>query len=166
MSFFSRLLILGLISVLSSCGFQLRGDLYAELDKVLVNSAPSAVKSEKLLNEILANSEKRASEDNSEFLIINLLSEKSSRRPVLKTASMSAAQYELTIELIFFISFGDRIIVPETTLSSRKLFAVSSSNQAASYEEQLLLQREMREELLARLISMAQYNLARIRNST
>ena len=158
--------MLGLISVLSSCGFQLRGDLYAELDKVLVNSAPSAVKSEKLLNEILANSEKRASEDNSEFLIINLLSEKSSRRPVLKTASMSAAQYELTIELIFFISFGDRIIVPETTLSSRKLFAVSSSNQAASYEEQLLLQREMREELLARLISMAQYNLARIRNST
>ena len=155
-----------MISVLGSCGFQLRGDLYAELDKVLVNSAPSAVKSEKLLNEILANSEKRASEDNSEFLIINLLSEKSSRRPVLKTASMSAAQYELNIELIFFIAFGDRIIVPETTLSSRKFYSVSSSNQAASYEEQLLLQREMREELLAKVISMAQYNLARIRNST
>ena len=64
---------------------------------------------------------KRASEDKSEFLIINLLSEKSSRRSVLTTASMSAAQYELTIELIFF-AFGDRIIVPETTLSSRKFF--------------------------------------------
>ncbi|MBT08229.1 MAG: hypothetical protein CMQ27_02725 [Gammaproteobacteria bacterium] len=99
-------------------------------------------------------------------MTINLLSEKPSRRSVLTTASMSAAQYELTIELIFFVTFGDRIIVPETTLSSRKFFAVSSSNQAASYEEQLLLQREMREELLAKVISMAQYNLARIRNST
>ena len=155
-----------MIAILGSCGFQLRGDLYAELDKVLVNSAPSAVKSEKLLNEILDNFEKRAAEDTSEFLTINLMSEKSSRRSVLTTASMSAAQYELTIELIFFIAFGDRIIVPETTLSSRKFFAVSSSNQAASYEEQLLLQREMREELLAKVISMAQYNLARIRNST
>ena len=108
MSFFNRLLLLSLISVLGSCGFQLRGDLYAELDKVLVNSAPSAVKSEKLLNEILANFEKRASEDKSEFLIINLLSEKSSRRSVLTTASMSAAQYELTIELIFFIANESR----------------------------------------------------------
>ena len=125
-----------MISVLGSCNFQLRGDLYAELDKVLVNSAPSAVKSEKLLNEILANSEKRTSEDTSEFLTINLLSEKPSRRSVLTTASMSAAQYELTIELIFFITFGDRIIVPETTLSSRMFFAVSTTNQAASYEEQ------------------------------
>ena len=156
---------MGLISVLASCGFQLRGDLYAELDKVLVNSAPSAIKSEKILNEILAVFEKKRDETSTDPLIINLLSEKSSRRSVLTTVSMSAAQYELTIELIFFISFGDRIIVPETTLSSRKFYAVSSANQAASYEEQLLLQREMREELLNKVVRMAQYNLARIRTS-
>ena len=151
------------ISVLASCGFQLRGDLYAELDKVHVTSAPSAIKSEKILNEILAVFEKGKDETSTDPLIINLVSEKSSRRSVLTTVSMSAAQYELTIELIFFISFGDRIIVPETTLSSRKFYAVSSANQAASYEEQLLLQREMREELLNKVVRMAQYNLARIR---
>ena len=156
---------MGLISVLASCGFQLRGDLYAELDKVLVNSAPSAIKSEKILNEILAVFEKGRDETSTDPLIINLLSEKSSRRSVLTTVSMSVAQYELTIELIFFIAFGDRIIVPETTLSSKKFYAVSSANQAASYEEQLLLQREMREELLNKVVRMAQYNLARIRNS-
>ena len=153
------------ISVLASCGFQLRGDLYAELDKVLVTSAPSAIKSEKILNEILAVFEKGRDETSTDPLIINLVSEKSSRRSVLTTVSMSAAQYELTIELIFFIAFGDRIIVPETTLSSRKFYAVSSANQAASYEEQLILQREMREELLNQVVRMAQYNLARIRNS-
>ena len=156
---------MSLVSVLASCGFQLRGDLYAELDKVLVTSAPSAIKSEKILNEILAVFDKGRNETSTETLIINLLSEKSSRRTVLTSVSMSAAQYELTIELIFFISFGDRIIVPETTLSSRKFYAVSSANQAASYEEQLLLQREMREELLNKVVRMAQYNLARIRNS-
>ena len=156
---------MSLISFLASCGFQLRGDLYAELDKVHVTSAPSAIKSEKILNEILAVFEKRKDETSTDPLIINLVSEKSSRRSVLTTVSMSAAQYELTIELIFFISFGDRIIVPETTLSSRKFYAVSSANQAASYEEQLLLQREMREELLNKVVRMAQYNLARIRNS-
>ena len=156
---------MSLISVLASCGFQLRGDLYAELDKVHVTSAPSAIKSEKILNEILAVFEKGRDETSTDPLIINLVSEKSSRRSVLTTVSMSAAQYELTIELIFFISFGDRIIVPETTLSSRKFYAVSSANQAASYEEQLLLQREMREELLNKVVKMAQYNLARIRNS-
>ena len=165
MSSFKRFLLLGLISVLASCGFQLRGDLYAELDKVLVNSAPSAIKSEKILNEILAVFEKKRDETSTDPLIINLLSEKSSRRSVLTTVSMSVAQYELTIELIFFIAFGDRIIVPETTLSSKKFYAVSSANQAASYEEQLLLQREMREELLNKVVRMAQYNLARIRNS-
>ena len=154
-----------MISVLASCGFQLRGDLYADLDKVHVTSAPSAIKSEKILNEILAVFEKGKDETSTDPLIINLVSEKSSRRSVLTTVSMSAAQYELTIELIFFISFGDRIIVPETTLSSRKFYAVSSANQAASYEEQLLLQREMREELLNKVVRMAQYNLARIRNS-
>ena len=154
---------MSLISVLASCGFQLRGDLYAELDKVHVYSAPSAIKSEKILNEILAVFEKGKDETSTDPLIINLVSEKSSRRSVLTTVSMSAAQYELTIELIFFISFGDRIIVPETTLSSRKFYAVSSANQAASYEEQLLLQREMREELLNKIVRMAQYNLARIR---
>ena len=156
---------MSLISVLASCGFQLRGDLYAELDKVHVTSAPSAIKSEKILNEILAVFEKGKDETSTDPLIINLVSEKSSRRSVLTTVSMSAAQYELTIELIFFISFGDRIIVPETTLSSRKFYAVSSANQAASYEEQLLLQREMREELLNKLVRMAQYNLARIGSS-
>ena len=154
---------MSLVSVLASCGFQLRGDLYAELDKVHVTSAPSAIKSEKILNEILAVFEKGKDETSTDPLIINLVSEKSSRRSVLTTVSMSAAQYELTIELIFFISFGDRIIVPETTLSSRKFYAVSSANQAASYEEQLLLQREMREELLNKVVRMAQYNLARIR---
>ena len=163
MSSFNRSLLLSLISVLASCGFQLRGDLYAELDKVHVTSAPSAIKSEKILNEILAVFEKGKDETSTDPLIINLVSEKSSRRSVLTTVSMSAAQYELTIELIFFISFGDRIIVPETTLSSRKFYAVSSTNQAASYEEQLLLQREMREELLNKVVRMAQYNLARIR---
>ena len=162
---FKLFILSSLISVLASCGFQLRGDLYAELEKVLVTSAPSAIKSEKILNEILALSEKGRDETSTDPLIINLLSEKSSRRSVLTTVSMSAAQYELTIELIFFIAFGDRIIVPETTLSSRKFFAVSSANQAASYEEQLLLQREMREELLNEVVRMAQYNLARIRNS-
>ena len=154
---------MSLISVLASCGFQLRGDLYAELDTVHVTSAPSAIKSEKILNEILAVFEKGKDETSTDPLIINLVSEKSSRRSVLTTVSMNAAQYELTIELIFFISFGDRIIVPETTLSSRKFYAVSSANQAASYEEQLLLQREMREELLNKVVRMAQYNLARIR---
>ena len=154
---------MSLISVLASCGFQLRGDLYAELDKVHIISAPSAIKSEKILNEILAVFEKGRDETTKDPLIINLVSEKSSRRSVLTTVSMSAAQYELTIELIFFISFGDRIIVPETSLSSRKFYAVSSANQAASYEEQLLLQREMREELLNKVVRMAQYNLARIR---
>ena len=156
---------MSLVSVFASCGFQLRGDLYAELDKVHVTSAPSAIKSEKILNEILAVFEKGRDETSADPLIISLVSEKSSRRSVLTTVSMSAAQYELTIELIFFISFGDRIIVPETTLSSRKFYAVSSANQAASYEEQLLLQREMREELLNKVVRMAQYNLARIRNS-
>ena len=156
---------MSLISALVSCGFQLRGELYAELDKVLVTSAPSAIKSEKILNEILAVFEKRRDETSTDPLTINLVSEKSSRRSVLTTVSMSAAQYELTIELIFFIAFGDRIIVPETTLSSRKFYAVSSANQAASYEEQLILQREMREELLNQVVRMAQYNLARIRNS-
>ena len=156
---------MSLVSVLASCGFQLRGDLYAELDKVHVTSAPSAIKSEKILNEILAVFEKGRDETSTDPLIINLVSEKSSRRSVLTTVSMSAAQYELTIELIFFISFGDRIIVPETTLSSKKFYAVSSANQAASYEEQLLLQREMREELLNKIVRMAQYNLARIRKS-
>ena len=165
MSSFKGFLLLSFISVLASCGFQLRGDLYAELDKVVVTSSPSAIKSEKILNEILAVFEKGRGETSRDPLIINLLSEKSSRRSVLTTVSMNAAQYELTIELIFFISFGDRIIVPETTLSSRKFYAVSSSNQAASYEEQLLLQREMREELLNKVVRMAQYNLARIRNS-
>ena len=158
-------MLLSLASVLASCGFQLRGDLYAELDKVLVTSAPSAIKSEKILNEILAVFEKGSDETSTDPLIINLLSEKSSRRSVLTTVSMSAAQYELTIELIFFIVIGDRIIVPETALSSRKFYAVSSTNQAASYEEQLLLQREMREELLNKVVRMAHYNLARIRNS-
>ena len=156
-------MLLSLASVLASCGFQLRGDLYAELDKVIVTSAPSAIKSEKILNEILAVFEKGRDETSTDPLIINLLSEKSSRRTVLTTVSMSAAQYELTIELIFFIAIGDRIIVPETVLSSRKFYAVSSTNQAASYEEQLLLQREMREELLNKIVRMAQYNLARIR---
>ena len=165
MSSFKGFLLLSFISVLASCGFQLRGDLYAELDKVVVTSSPSAIKSEKILNEILSVSEKGRDETSTEPLIINLLSEKFSRRSVLTAVSMSAAQYELTIELIFFIAFGDRIIVPETTLSSRKFFAVSSANQAASYEEQLLLQREMREELLSKVVRMAQYNLARIRNS-
>ena len=165
MSSFKGFLLLSFISVLASCGFQLRGDLYAELDKVVVTSSPSAIKSEKILNEILSVSEKGRDETSTEPLVINLLSEKFSRRSVLTAVSMSAAQYQLTIELIFFIAFGDRIIVPETTLSSKKFYAVSSANQAASYEEQLLLQREMREELLNEVVRMAQYNLARIRNS-
>ncbi len=153
--------LFGCLLLLGACGFQLRGNINEILSEISLAGSASTSKSEAILEEIFLNSGNSVKKTNSDGLTISLLEERSSRRSVLTTRSMSVAEYELRIELDLFILLGQRIILPETTISSTRVFAASTENQSASYEEQLLLQREMREEIALKVLRLAEYNLDR-----
>ena len=90
-------------------------------------------------------------------VVISIADQRSQRRPVATSANITAAQYELRLELDFSISQNSKVITPLTTVVAERIYSVDSLNLSGSYEEQQMLLADMREdlarEILARLES-------------
>lgn len=154
--------LLGASLLLSACGFQLRGTggENISLDALHVstedNHSPTRVQIVERLQSsgVVVNSSARYE--------LQLLAEPVERRAVSYARRSTPAEYELTHSLVYQIADrnGRALIGPET-LTTRRAYAADQDNLVASGEEEALLQREMRQDLVRQLM----FRLSRISSS-
>lgn len=145
--------IIGASLLLSACGFQLRGAGVDSigLDTLDVSTRDSHSPTRQQIvetlqsNGVVVNSSARYQ--------LQLLDEPVNRRAVSYARRSTPAEYELTRELVYQIAdrAGRALIGPET-LSTRRVYVADQDNLIASSEEEALLQREMRQDLVRQLM--------------
>lgn len=150
-----RILLAISLLALASCGFHLRGtgqstievaeiyivasDLYGELQREVESAF------------ILAGAS-LVEKDVAPYTL-NLVSERSSRRPVSSGGVSDVSDYELRFEVTFELSSSaGATLLPETRVFSERIYAFDSGSLVSSSEEEDVLIDELRRDVAAQVI--------------
>ena len=146
------LAVLGVVLV-GGCGFQLRTWDLAGLERVRVVGADAPVLRRELAR-VLARSgvvvaEARGDAD----VIVRLSGERAARRTASVTGGARVAEYEMTLSVSFGAenARGDEMI-PTRTLRSERTYRLDVDNLIGSREEETLIVRELRADLVQRIV--------------
>ncbi|MEX0941117.1 MAG: LPS assembly lipoprotein LptE [Pseudomonadales bacterium] len=150
-----RLTSLTLLLSLAACGFHLRGTggQVFSVERIHVSAGDASGELRRDVEGILAQSGASIIERSEAPYLLNLVSERFSRRPISTTSQISVAEYELTMEVEF--SLEDQVgemIIPVTLLTLARTYTFDAESLVGSSEEEALLKEEMRRETAARLI--------------
>lgn len=145
--------MLSISLLLSACGFHLRGTGVdsVKLEQLNVSASNSyGLTYQSVLEALQVNGVDVRS---SAPYHLQLLDEKTTQRAVTYTYRSTPAEFELTSQLMFQISDqrGRPLIGPET-LEVQRVFVNDKDNLIGTSEEQLLLRREMRQDLTRQLM--------------
>ena len=145
--------LLGASLLLSACGFQLRGagvDSIA-LDALRVSAQDSHSQTQQQLLDALRNN--GVTVRNSAPYHLQLLGEPSYRRALNRSGRSSSAEYQLQQQLVYQITdVNGQPLVGPVTLSTERAYVSDRDNLVGSSEEEALLRREMRQELIHQLM--------------
>jgi len=153
--FATILLLATMLSLLSGCGFQLRGTGQTTL--LLESVHLSAIdESGALARELTASLNQSGVElagNGNAQVSIRLDRERFTRRPVSTTGQINVAEYELTLEVGFEVlkRNGD-VLIPPTRLRTERIYTFDSSSLVGSNEEETLLNEEMRRDVISQLL--------------
>lgn len=147
-----NLLVIGLAVMLSACGFQLRGtgnsDLtIKELDLKARDTYGATVTQ---LHQALENSGVSIHPGAPYKLL--LVSEQESKRSLSYSSGGRSAEYELSNVLSYQISTHDNLLLLEDKLQVQKVYLHDGSNLTGSDQESLETRKEMRRDLVQRMI--------------
>jgi LPS-assembly lipoprotein len=147
-----NLLVIGLAVMLSACGFQLRGtgnsDLtIKELDLKARDTYGATVTQ---LRQALENS--GVSVQSGAPYKLLLVSEQESKRSLSYTSGGRSAEYELSNVLSYQISTHDNLLLLEDKLQVQKVYLHDGSNLTGSDQESQETRKEMRRDLVQRMI--------------
>jgi LPS-assembly lipoprotein len=147
-----NLLVIGLAVMLSACGFQLRGtgnsDLtIKELDLKARDTYGATVTQ---LRQALENS--GVSVQSGAPYKLLLVSEQESKRSLSYTSGGRSAEYELINVLSYQISTHDNLLLLEDKLQVQKVYLHDGSNLTGSDQESQETRKEMRRDLVQRMI--------------
>ena len=143
--------ILLLATLLTSCGFQLRGMDISSLESLSL-SGPVSGDMRRALEQSLEDYRVTTVAAAPGVVDIRLIDARSSRRPVATSARIDAAQYELRLELDVSFALDGRSIGSDISLSAGRIYSVDSLNLSGSYEEQQILMSEIRDEVAGMVI--------------
>lgn len=143
--------ILLLATLLTSCGFQLRGMDISSLESLSL-SGPVSGDMRRALEQTLEDYRVATVAAAPGVVDIRLIDTRSSRRPVATSARIDAAQYELRLELDVSFALDGRSIASDISLSAERIYSVDSLNLSGSYEEQQILMSEIRDEVAGMII--------------
>lgn len=150
-----RYLIALLLCVsVSGCGFQLRG-IAGEtlaLERVHVGPANRLPDIRRELERQLRQSGTVIAEESAAEAVIELVEQRTRRRPVTSTGSGSAARYQLDLEVTFAVRRADSILLTPTTISSQRIYSFDPGSLVGNSEEEELLTNEMRRDVAARIL--------------
>lgn len=149
--------------MISSCGFQLRGTgeqvvripvLYLVMENKFGDFS-------QLMNSALQNAGTRIAEKSADApWSLFVSAERNSRRVASTNSQISAAKYELHMQIDLRLESQDgAILIPDTTLSTERLYEYDSSNLTGSGMEEQLLNQDMRLELIQRIMTRVEMTL-------
>lgn len=146
-----NLAILGLATLLSACGFQLRGTQVADfaLQEIELQARDSYSETARQLEQLLENSGVNV-HPGAPFTL-DLVNEQTQRRAASYTSAARTAEYQLTTELTYQIRGSRERVLLEDRLQVQKIYVHDGNNLAGSEQEAQQLRTEIRRELIQQL---------------
>lgn len=147
-----NLLVMGLAVLLSACGFQLRGTGTSELaiKELDVSARDSYGETVKQVRSALKQSGVDVHQGSPYKLI--LTREQESQRSASYTGSARSAEYELTTVLSYEFQGHDNLSLMSDKIDVQKVYVHDGNNLTGSDQEAAQARREMRRDLVQRLM--------------
>lgn len=141
------------IVLLAGCGFHLRGwDLAANVGSAAVISADRVDISRDLEAALRQSGVELVAIDESPDVTIEILNESVSRRSASVSGQARVAEYELTSLVAYRIQGDNGPLLPRSQARAERSFRLDRDNIVGSSEEQALLEREMRRDLIEQIL--------------
>ena len=136
------------------CGFHLRSwDLQESLESAYVESASRHDLTEPLRRALRQAGVALAEDAASADMVIQLLNEREQRRSASVSGTARVTQYEMIYGVRYRVTDGGgTVLVPTQWVDRLEVYSVDRNNIVGSSEEQSLLQREMREDILQQIL--------------
>jgi LPS-assembly lipoprotein len=152
----SAMILVGLLLLISGCGFALRGSgsTVIQLKSIQLTATNQygplvmAVEKSLQLRGVEVNSDEVGAYQ------LDLVSERSSRRAVSTTSQISVAEYELQLDVDFQLQdAAGNWVLPLTTVVTERTYSFDRGSFIGNSEEETLLSGEMQADLIDRMIS-------------
>lgn len=147
--------LLLLLLLMAGCGFHLRGTGSTSLDLAALHFAAGAYTEigARLIERLEGSGVTLLTTGNDAPYSLYLSNERNSRRGVATTDAVSVAEYEIRMEVDMELRDTDgEILIPSTTLFTEQTYDFDVDRLESSAEEESLLRREMRLELVAQML--------------
>ncbi|HBX56622.1 LPS assembly lipoprotein LptE [Pseudomonas sp. UBA2684] len=151
-----NLLIIGLATLLSACGFQLRGtgDVQFALKELDVSARNAYGETVKLVTQVLENNDVRVFPGAPYSLVLS--NEQETQRTASYTSSARSAEYELTTTLDYEIRGAKNLLLTSNQLEVQNFYVQDGNNLIGSDQEAVQLRNEMRRDLVQQLVQRLQ----------
>ncbi|MCZ6643011.1 MAG: LPS assembly lipoprotein LptE [Gammaproteobacteria bacterium] len=139
--------------LLTSCGFHLRTwDLGTNLESARVEAGLRSQLARPLRRALGQSGVNEAAQGESQ-VVIELLDQRSNRRSISVTGQARAAEYETTLEVRFQVHDAKGVeLIAARWIRSERVFRVDRDNLVGNSEEQALIEREMRDDLIQQIL--------------
>ena len=165
---FKQLYFLLLASVLSACGFHLRGgvDLPVIMQSTYVDSQfPFDAMSRAIGHELRASKVNVTQQQETATVILKLISHRSNRRVLSVGSSGRATEYELFEEITFELSDTQgKVYLEPQTLSMTRDFVFDETQLLGKVEEGEAIRTQLQQTLARRILTRIQIKLGSLSN--
>ncbi len=147
-----NLLVIGLATLLSACGFQLRGtgDVQFALKELDVSARNAYGETVKQVREVLQNNDVRVYPGAPYSLVLS--NEQENRRAASFTSSARTAEYELTKTLEYEIRGSKNLLLLSDKVEAQSFYNQDSNNLIGADQEAAQIRQEMNRELIQQLV--------------
>ncbi len=151
-----NLMVVGLATLLSACGFQLRGtgDMAFALTEINLTARDAYGATVKELRQTLTNS--GVNVHAGAPYTVALTSESIKNRTVSYTGSARSAEYETTMEVTYELRGAKDVVLLQNTVDVQNTYVNDENNLIGSEQESLQLSEELRHELVTQLAQRLQ----------
>ncbi|MFP6849905.1 MAG: LPS assembly lipoprotein LptE [Pseudomonas sp.] len=147
-----NLLVIGLATLLSACGFQLRGtgDVQFALKELDVSARDAYGDTVKLVRKVLQNNDVHVYSGAPYRLVLSR--EQENRRSASYTSAARTAEYELTKTLEYEIRGSKNILLMSDKLEVQSYYSQDNNNLIGGDQEAAQIRKEMDRELIQQLV--------------
>ena len=150
-----RLLLIGLLSLVTSCGFQLRCDIDSLVGFVALDVSATHTYGQLAteMTRTLAQQGITVNPKEGADYRLHLLGERASRRAISTTNQVTVAEYllQLTVDFELLNSAGDSVL-PVTSLMVERVYSFDRGSFVGSSEEEAVLSREMQIDVIQQIL--------------
>lgn len=150
-----RALLVGLLTLAlaSGCGFHLRRyQLDANVGSIYVDAARGVDIAGPLRQALRQLGVAEAADARSAELTVELADQRAARRTVSVTGQARAAEYESSYGVLYRLAAGETELLPAEWVERQRVFSVDRNSIVGSGEEQSIVERELRDQVLQQII--------------